>query len=335
MNTQKFKNNGHNKFPISTETLDFMQEQIKLVYGLASLAGQNIIIRMPSANTPGLVIINGELLPLTGSANTYITIIESSSSITFSGETISGARTTRTAQFTSYSAGANSIAFTSVVSMRTNRQLQLDLASAGQHHTPKGTVIDWYGEASCDNIPYGWVPCGGFFKTSGGVYQGQGSIPAAITTEKNKWLARYPGATITEQFHYGPNNTYLKITNIPDFGAIPNLSHRFIVGAGYDGNSGAYDLSATGGADSVTLTAAQSGLPAHSHTITDLQGSSTSSFAHWGDGDGSVAGAGNGRLDTVQIQSNGSTDNNSESSAAQSHENRPPYYALYKLIKVI
>lgn len=44
---------------------------------------------------------------------------------------------------------------------------------------------------------------------------------------------------------------------------VPDLRNRFIVGAG-----SAYALKATGGLDSVTLTANQSGLPSHTHTAT-------------------------------------------------------------------
>lgn len=53
----------------------------------------------------------------------------------------------------------------------------------------------------------------------------------------------------------------------------PDLRNRFIVGAG----SG-YAQGATGGADSVTLSAAQSGLPAHAHSIS--VGSGGASHTH-------------------------------------------------------
>ncbi|MCQ2359941.1 MAG: hypothetical protein MJ009_00470 [Paludibacteraceae bacterium] len=331
MNTQKFKNNGRNKFPLSTETLDFMQEQIKLLYGFVSLAGQNIIIRMPSGNTSGLVIVNGELLPLTGSANTYITITESSQSITFLGETINKARTTRTAQFTSYSAGTNSYAFTSFASMRTNRQLQLDLESAKQHHTPKGTVIDWYGEASYENIPYGWVPCGGF------CIESTINLPQA---EVLKWRNRYDGIEIYIDSYRGSEYYCVRITEVNGM-SIPDLSGRFVVGAGLGEEEDEfreypnYPLGDIGGAAYVKLTADESGVPKHRH-YAKLNGFTTqmvitedSMYRQ----KGTTGNFGKGNLASVEVE--GKTYLNDSEDASQPHENRPPYYALYKLIKVI
>lgn len=323
MNTQKFKNNGRNKFPLSTETLDFIQEQIKLVYGLTCLAGTNIILKDSSSTVPGLVIVNGELMPLTGTPAAKINVVTTSESVTFLGETIENARISKVAVYSDYT-GTNTSSFSMIMDMRESQQ----------HHTPKGTVIDWFGDATCENIPYGWVPCGGFFKTAGGQYQGNGSIPVAITTEKNKWLARYPGATITVDFHYGPNYSYVRIINIPGFGEIPNLSGRFTVGAGYNaGISTSYDFKGTGGDNYVRLTAAQSGLPAHNHIAS---GSAVAAKQNTMNGYWVGPSASNSQIvgDTsigVDVTVNSTTAQN----ASTSHENRPPYFALYKLIKVI
>lgn len=62
MNRQNFKN-GLSKFPVSTDTFDFMQEQIYLVARFAEAMGANVIIKLPTADTDGLVIVDGELLP--------------------------------------------------------------------------------------------------------------------------------------------------------------------------------------------------------------------------------------------------------------------------------
>lgn len=35
MNTANFKNNGNSRYPLSTDTLEFMQQQIHLAYGLS------------------------------------------------------------------------------------------------------------------------------------------------------------------------------------------------------------------------------------------------------------------------------------------------------------
>ncbi len=326
MNTQKFKDNGYNKFPLSTDTLDFMQEQIKLLYGLSSLVGQNIIIQDSTATTDGLVIFNGEIMPLKGSRLQSISRKEVSEDISFNDTIIEGARVKHYAVYASVE-GIPRAAFTEIKSIK---EIMDDLAEAKRHHSPKGTVIDWYGQASFENIPYGWVPCGGFFKTSGGVWQGQGAIPQAILTEKAKWSARYPNATINVDYNYGPNVSFIRFSQVGDM-EIPNLSGRFIVGAGYNsGMAGIYDFQNTGGAQSVTLTADQSGLPKHSHDI------------NYGNQDGRVlqvndknrthgTGSSGTKLQEIKLSIN----ENASQNASQGHENRPPFYALYKLIKVI
>lgn len=158
----------------------------------------------------------------------------------------------------------------------------------------------------------------------------------------------------------------------------PDLRDLFIVGAG-----STYADKATGGAATVTLTAAQSGVPAHDHVITvDANGvAHTHSIAHdhpaTGTDSGNLAkilgdtnrlGALVGGSDyftadttvmavstaqhahTVDIPayagdsgaasatSHGHTADaaaNATASAASAHENRPPYYALTRIIKKV
>lgn len=107
----------------------------------------------------------------------------------------------------------------------------------------------------------------------------------------------------------------------------PDLRGRFIVGAGGD-----YAVAATGGAETVTLTAAQ--MPVHSHT-----GTTNSAGEHTHAGGGALAGvfsevgtpAENATLVNSATGSAGAhthtvtTDN---AGSGDSHENRPPYYAL-------
>lgn len=326
MNKQNFKN-GLNKFPVSTDALDFMQEQINFVVTLTDALGANVIIKQSSSSIPGLVVVNGELLPLQGTPQGYITIQEESKSVTAKGETFANARIIRIAKYTSNSYGSTS--FKAVDFAQIDNVAALTLNQ--RQYVPKGTIIDWYGEAAFDNIPYGWVPCGGFFRTDGGVYQGNGSVPAAIIAEQNKWKQRYPDLESRVVFYYGPNDSYLMLTKVGDM-SIPNLSGRFIIGAGYpnDTSVGLYNLGEIGGEKEHRLTADESGLPAHTHTVT---GTTKDSVAVWGDGDGSIAGAGNGVVVPVGIS--GTAQLNETKLAQKAHENRPPYFALYKLIKVI
>lgn len=99
----------------------------------------------------------------------------------------------------------------------------------------------------------------------------------------------------------------------------PDLRDRFIVGAG---NS--YSLKATGGSDKVSLTADQNGPHSHSGTTSssqqtvvpgsDLLGTHSNNMGKWG---------------TVNI-----TLTTGSSGKGAAHENRPPYYALYFIMKL-
>lgn len=99
----------------------------------------------------------------------------------------------------------------------------------------------------------------------------------------------------------------------------PDLRDRFIVGAG---NS--YSLKATGGANTVSLTADQNGPHSHSGTTSssqqtvvpgsDLLGTHSNNMGKWG---------------TVNI-----TLTTESSGKGAAHENRPPYYALYFIMKL-
>ena len=92
----------------------------------------------------------------------------------------------------------------------------------------------------------------------------------------------------------------------------PDLRDRFIVGAG-----SAYSIGNTGGQNSVTLTVNQ--IPAHTHTyeITDV--GINVADRPWP--------ANNNDCDMT-------TQNTSSTGGGQSHENRPPYYALMFIVKL-
>lgn len=131
----------------------------------------------------------------------------------------------------------------------------------------------------------------------------------------------------------------------------PNLMDRFIVGAGSQ-----YSVGNTGGAETVTLDVTQ--MPSHTHTITattDSQGSHTHTISDPGHvhsyvspgGTGTIAGgfgisavgAATGVAYTgISINAAGAHTHTITATAAttgggQSHENRPPYYALAYIMK--
>lgn len=117
---------------------------------------------------------------------------------------------------------------------------------------------------------------------------------------------------------------YGNIVDIPDGFALcnglngtPDLRNRFIVGAG-----SSYDLSAIGGANTVTLTVAQ--MPSHNHIMSrnaDLSDVNPTSAL--------------GYHDTISnYDGYGWLYSTSYSGGSQAHENRPPFYALYYIMKL-
>ena len=90
----------------------------------------------------------------------------------------------------------------------------------------------------------------------------------------------------------------------------PNLQDRFVVGAG-----SSYSVDDTGGAADVTLTIDQ--IPSHNHSYNQPT-YTTYSF---------TGGNGSQRSQSASSSSTGSK------GGGQSHENRPPYYALAYIMK--
>lgn len=98
---------GVGKYPLSTETLDFIQSQIKLLECLAGIGGKNYILQ---TDTGGIVVItqkNGtpevlELMqkPAFSRSVKYVTVITETEDIKADDETYLEARTYRRAQFT-------------------------------------------------------------------------------------------------------------------------------------------------------------------------------------------------------------------------------------------
>ena len=134
----------------------------------------------------------------------------------------------------------------------------------------------------------------------------------------------------------------------------PDLRNRFVVGAG-----DSYNPNDTGGSNSVTLTESQ--MPSHDHSMNSAgshthSGSTSTDGAHNHTGSifqastpvtnlfgaGSVNGGGSATTSTagnhnhgLNINSNGNhTHNINNAGGGQSHENRPPYFALAYIMKI-
>ena len=97
----------------------------------------------------------------------------------------------------------------------------------------------------------------------------------------------------------------------------PDLRGRFVVG--FHDSNGDYDVNDTGGSESVTLTVNQ--IPAHTHTHTKATHPS---------GSGPEQNQSGGPEDRTNFGDTGTT---SSTGGGQSHENRPPYYALCYIMK--
>lgn len=311
MNKQNFKN-GNAMFPISTDALDFMQEQTLLVARLTELAGPYVIISQPANGKAGLCVFDGELLPLSGdAAATHIGVTEVKTDITAHGTTYRDARVTREAVYGTSGAPASSFvvldnmsALKSAIANLTTA-LNTEGTTRARHDIPKGTVIDWYGTIVVSKMPDSFLPCGKIVV---------GSIDQ-VRTEQTLWRDKMHGGLEFEEGRNG-NGYYYRIKSWNGY-TIPDLTDRFIVQAGGD-----YALGATGGAKEVKLTAGQSGLPEHNHEVPV------------GDSTGSTAGGAEKGVNNTDY-SRFRTVNAGPKDATYYHENRPPFFALYKLIKVI
>lgn len=360
MNTQHFTTNDNQKFPLSTEALAFMQEQIKLAYGLTDLAGANIIVREPTASKEGLVIFDGELLPLTGTRPTgnaaltaAISIAEHTETMSVEGKFEGNVRTTRIASYTNgiriglRATGQQRKLLSEFTTLKSISTLMAELDEAKQHVMPKGSVIAWSGTCDCDHVPYGFIPCGGFFGGSASQFAQDG----AGTIEKAKWETKYATLNISVTTKAISNASIVGVRIASCNGVtIPDLTDRFIVQAGMS-----YQEGNTGGANTVAITVNQ--MPKHNHNTTNSTDDGTVNtgnenttipkFGGNGGGSGTIP-------DTTCFEiagGNGSNGNDltasnlfnkhkhsidlKASGGGQAHENRPPYYALCYLIKVI
>ena len=156
-----------------------------------------------------------------------------------------------------------------------------------------------------------------------GTFSGSGasltSLPAGQLTGS---LPVISGANLTNIFVSGMiimwNSTVASIPTgwvlCDGNNSTPDLRNRFVVGAGTGGN---YSPGDTGGANSVTLTLDQ--IPAHTHTWDRQDVSINNGYRPWPANNNDCS---------------RSTQNTGSAGGGQSHENRPPYYALMFIMKL-
>ena len=326
MNKQNFKN-GNAMFPISTDALDFMQEQTLLVAQLTALAGSRVIIRKPTNGQDGLCIFDGELLPLTGATTgTHIQIAETTTDITARGTTYKDARVVRQAVYTDGD-GESVETFVVLDTMLTlknsianlNSALESEKSMRAQHDVPKGTIIDWYGTCKCDQVPHGWIPCGAFFRSENNKFNpgNDGWI------EMEKWKAKYPDISISDEGVSSQERCI--VISFCNNSPIPNLTDSYIVQAGCS-----FEKGPAGGANNVYLK--PENLPPHKHNVGI--GATSTIHDHSSNGVKRVE-SGISTLTDADVYDKDGVIVTEGNKSATPFNNRPKSFALYKLIKVI
>ncbi len=262
MDRANYTDNGIGRYPLSTDGLEFIQQQIELIYNVAELHGRNYILKPSTAKVEGVIVVNGEMMPLEGSPLGYIQVKEEYDKLEADGLVFEKARVKRVAQYIASSTGEGCYAASLFKKLTTIEEMT-------PHLMPKGAIVMWSGTTP----PAGWTICN------------------------------------------GQNGT-------------PNLSGRFIVGVGKANTDKAkttYQLNKTGGEEEVKLSAAQSGLPKHTHTYEKTTLNKTSS------NDNEVNSKGYRKIGSETLTTSECTGK----AATEAHNNIPPYYVLAYIMKIV
>ncbi len=220
------------QFPMSSETLDFMQQMMLMVTKLTNLGGVNYILsgceEIGNNVNLGFVVINGEILPFAGGTKaTYVVIVETKDSVQVFGEVYSELYTNRIVTF---GTGAGQLAWSDF--KRVPNLLALDANKADKADlSPVGSVVIWSGTIA--NVPAKWKICDG--------------------SQLN--VADYPTLFGVIGNAYGGNTSSFNL---------PNLSGRTVFG--YKSSETEFDtIGKTGGEKTHTLTVEE--IPSHAHQI--------------------------------------------------------------------
>lgn len=310
--------NGNHRFPVSTEALAFMQDQILFLEQFVQVAGPNTIIKDSTASVAGLVVVNGELLPLQPSTveRNFIQVVTTAASLDAGGLHFADIRTTRTAVYRAANQGNECYPIANFANMSTLAAITAQLASLSVGTVPVGSITMW----AAATAPENWHLCNG----------------------DGLRMDLYP------ELYAVIGNTYG--SPAPNWFFVPNLCGKFVVGL--DPSDTDYNaLKKEGGAKKVTLTEQQ--LPSHTHGKGTLN--STGCFpavdkeqnplyggafkrrsGYWqtylkgsesGDRWGAIV-----DYDWAKgVPADAATDS---TGGGQSHENRPPFITMNYIIKV-
>lgn len=296
MNRAEFLQAGG--FPLTTNTLDFIQGSFTLLEELAALAGDRVIVsgcvKTGTQVSDGTVILNGELLPLRGGTESAtLVLIEEVTNREFEDGV---SRAVYYDRYVRFGSGANSVPWADFVrlkelknfrntpheftsSLTEDTETKLATAKAVKELNDKITAVQL-------------VPSGAILMWSGSV----ASIPEGYLLCN------------------GANGT-------------PNLLDRFIVGAGTT-----YIPGQTGGANSVELSLGE--IPLHRHYVLANASVSTADTLSGGN---QVArtrtNGGQSNANLGGVATDASLGRTSSAGSSQAHENRPPFYALAYIMK--
>jgi hypothetical protein len=140
MNKANYTDRTERNFPLSTQGLDFIQQQVLLAAQYAKTAGGNYILsgcqEVGMEVSSGILIIAGEIIPFTGGVKQEkIRIVETHEDITAGGNTYEDAYIKRRAEFGSNLDEVDTYPWTSFLPFPTNHYLMelFDVLSGHNH----------------------------------------------------------------------------------------------------------------------------------------------------------------------------------------------------------
>ena len=204
MDRANYTDNGKGRYPLSTEGLEFIQSQIELIYNVAQLYGPNYILKPSTAMVEGVIVVNGEMMPLQGTKADYIAVTETSETLTADGSVFENARVRRVAHYVASSTGEGCYEASQFKKLTTIEEMT-------PHLMPKGAIVMWSGAINA--IPKGWALCNGENETpnlSGRFIVGVGKADykeAKTTYQLNK-TGGYEEITLTAAESYYKDTRY-------------------------------------------------------------------------------------------------------------------------------